>query len=256
MSKIVDCVVVCVNFSDVLAHTLPLNKSAFNRMVVVTDMKDKATQTLCDYHSVECVRTDDFYRSDHAFNKGLGINAGLAHLSPVDWVLQMDADIALPSRFRCLVETVVELDASCIYGIDRLMCPSFDDWIEHMAHPTRQHVDDIFVIPDAFPLGTRVAGLGAGHEGYCPLGFFQLWNPAASAIDRYPEETGSAGKSDMDHSFRWPRIKRVLIPEIFAIHLGSDLPVDSNNYRGRVSSPFGPTSVIAGAGGGFSQTRR
>ena len=84
----VEGVIVCVNYSDMLAHTLAAAKAQFNRLVVVTDTKDDATKNLCEYHHVECVRTDVFYENGDKFNKGKAINAGLARLSRKGWVVQ------------------------------------------------------------------------------------------------------------------------------------------------------------------------
>lgn len=236
-----EAVVICVNFSDVLAHTIVHNASLFDRLLIVTDRSDAATRKLCDHHYVECVCTDEFYHSDQAFNKGRGINVGLDRLSKSDWVLHMDADIVLPARFRKLFDTVLDLDPACIYGIDRLMCPDFPAWVRHMGSPVIQHAAEIFVIPDGFPMGTRVAKLD--HEGYVPIGFFQLWHPGTSGIASYPVEHGTAGRADMLHALKWARRKRMLIPEIFGIHLGSPLPKGTNNWRGRKMGPFGPPII-------------
>jgi hypothetical protein len=57
----IEAVVVCVNYSDFLAYTLPANRSQFNNMVVVTDTKDEATVAICNKYNVRCVQTDAFY---------------------------------------------------------------------------------------------------------------------------------------------------------------------------------------------------
>jgi hypothetical protein len=240
-----ECLTVSVNFSDILAHTLPLNKNLFDRTIVVTDPGDTATKRVCEHNYVECIATDEFYFSDAAFNKARGINVGLAKLDASDWLIHMDSDIVLPARTRDFLERIVSLDPVCIYGVDRLMCPDYAAWSRHVAAPVLQHTAEIFVIPDAFPMGTRVAKLDG--EGYVPIGFFQLWNPRGSGILDYPAEHGTAGRTDMLHALRWPRAKRVLIPELFAIHLGSPIPKGKTNWRGRVMAPFGPASVCGGS---------
>lgn len=234
----IDCVTVCVNFADILAHSLAANKSLFDNMVVVTDSKDSATQRLCEHQFVTCVVTDDFYKDDHAFNKGRGINKGLEKLNPTDWVLHMDADIVLPSRSRQMLTSVCDLNDDCIYGIDRLMCPDFTTWSRHQANPTLTHAAEMFVVPDAFPVGTRVAKLDG--SGYLPIGFFQLWNAGKTGIREYPDRHGTAGRADMLHALRWPRQKRQLIPELFGVHLGSPIAKGRTNWRGRIADPFGP----------------
>ena len=235
---ILEAVTICVNFSDILAHTLPLNKRHFDRMVVVRDSQDIGTYNVCRHHHVECLTTDQFYTNEQAFNKGNGINHGLSALSLSDWVCHLDADIVLPPRFRDLLERVVQPDPECIYGIDRMMCPTFDDWLAYVVAPVTQHADEIFVNAEPFPLGARIAKLDG--EGYVPIGFFQLWNAAASGVRDYPNIHGDAGRGDMLHALKWPRAKRHLIPEIIGIHLEGRKPPGTVNWRGRVMEPFGP----------------
>ncbi len=240
-----ECVTICVNFSDVLAHTLPLNKHHFNKMVVVRDEQDDATWNLCAHHHIECVTTNYFYHNDHAFNKGNGIIEGLRRLKLDDWVLHLDADIVLPPRFRSLLQNVVQPQADTIYGIDRMMCPSFEAWMQFVGEPLRQHTDQIFVEARPWPLGARVAKLDG--DGYIPIGFFQLWNAAATGIKDYPNQHGTAGRTDMLHAMRWPRPKRLLIPEIVGIHLEGPQEKGKRNWRGRTMKPFGLTPAASSA---------
>ncbi len=124
---IVEAVTVCVDYSDFLAHTLPLNKPHLNRLVIVTAPHDRATQRLAAHYNVECVVTEAFYRQGDRFNKGRGINAGLAVLNKRNWLLHLDADIVLPPRTRHFLDRA-QLDPRAIYGIDRMMCSRFSDW--------------------------------------------------------------------------------------------------------------------------------
>jgi glycosyltransferase involved in cell wall biosynthesis len=232
-----EAVIVSVNYSDFLAHTLPLNKYFFNRIVVVTDLDDDRTRQICAYHRVRCVQTDDFYKNGEKFNKGAAINYGLSFLDMDGWVAHMDADIVLPPRTRLLLNRL-DLDPAGVYGVDRLMCPSYEDWQRFVVNPELQHTDEIFVSANAFPLGARVAKLD--KDGYVPIGFFQLWNPAASGVRTYPTTHGTAGRTDMLFSMQWPRTKRHLLPEIVAIHLESEEGACGANWRGRTTKHFGP----------------
>ena len=247
----IEAVTICVNFSDVLAHTLPLNKRHFDRMVVVSDTGDTATWALCRHHHVQCITTDEFYRAEHAFNKGRGINAGLDALAKTDWLVHLDADIVLPPRSREILEGVAGLEQANIYGIDRMMCPSFEAWIDHLTNPTCQHADEIFVVPEPFPMGSRVAKLG--DEGYVPIGFFQLWHASAGHLT-YPIEHGTAGRTDMLFAMQWARRNRVLLPELIGIHLEGRIDEGMRNWRGRQMGPFGRAPVkrkpVPGAYGG------
>jgi hypothetical protein len=126
-----------------------------------------------------------------------------------------------------------------LYGIDRLMCNSYEEWQQYTTHPEVQHSCNAFVQANAFPLGTRVANMAENQDGYIPIGFFQLWNPGATGIVDYPH-SANAGLSDMRFAKQWKRAERSLIPEIVGIHLASEVSEMSVNWRGRRSPPFGP----------------
>ena len=238
---ILEAVIVCVNYADFLSHTLPLNKQHFDRIVVVTSPQDKETQKLCEYHHVQCVQTSVFYEDGAAFNKAKGINVGLSKLTKKGWVLHLDGDMVLPPQFRSTLQPI-DLDPTYVYGVDRLMCTSYEDWYAHTMKPHLTQEASIYVHPycKTMPIGTRIAKYGT-KEGFVPIGFFQLWNPGASGIDHYPEEHGDAGRSDMLFTMQWPRNKRGFIPEIVTIHLESEKLVKMGaNWRGRKTAPFGP----------------
>jgi hypothetical protein len=77
--------------------------------------------------------------------------------------------------------------------------------------------------------------------GWVPCGFFSLWNPRGSGVRDYPvHELGTAEGSDLMHAARWPRRHRELIPEIVAVELGTDEPVDpiGINWAGRKTPEF------------------
>lgn len=231
-------VIVCVEYGDFLAHTLPLNRGCFNDLVVVSDTRDTRTHAICEHYHTRCIQTDAFFADGQAFNKAAGINAGLDALGQANgrWTLHLDADIILPPRFGDLIRRA-NLDPNAIYGADRLMCRSYEDWMAYVAGPQPQHTSQVFVAPDAFPVGTRVARLT--DDGYVPIGYFQLWNSLASGVRGYPAHS-SAARGDMLHALRWPRRLRHLIPEIFVIHLESEDTGMGENWRGRRSKHFGP----------------
>jgi hypothetical protein len=144
----------------------------------------------------------------------------------------------LPPRTRELL-TKVRLEPTFIYGIDRMMCPSYDAWVKYMQTPTQQHTAETFIIPEPFPIGARVARLGL--DGWLPIGFWQLWNPIGSGIHDYPQSHGTAGRTDMLQAMRWPREQRALLPEIIGVHLEGPIAKGQTNWRGRRMSWFGPS---------------
>jgi len=235
-----EAVVVCVNYSDFLAHTLPYNKQLFDRMIVVTDNKDEKTKKLCEYHNVECVQTDEFYRGSSIINKGRGINEGLKLLSKSDWVLHLDADIYLPPLTREILERIEpELDKKGLFTVDRMMCPTYQEWNKFVNSPQLLHEGWIFVHTNIFPMGVRIAEYKSA--GWEPIGYFQMWHPKTSGIKEYPNEHGSVDRSDVIFTKNWSRGNRHLIPEIISIHLESEalnLSEMGKNWNGRKTKEF------------------
>jgi len=227
-----------VDYGDFLAWTLPENKHHFDNTLIITAPHDKLTQSICAHYHVRCIPTDVWWNNGDLFNKARGINLGLSQLALTerDWVLHLDADLWLPPRTGEILHSL-KLDPTCIYGIDRMECQSFPDWIGFKCNPSIQHEFNVFVKPRAFPLGARLVLLNA--DGYVPLGCFQLWNPAVSRIIHYAESQNNAARSDMLFAMQWPRIKRQHLPEIVGIHLESEKPETmGRNWNGRVSKPF------------------
>lgn len=249
-----EAVTVCVDYSDFLAYSVLFNKSAFDRWVIVTSPTDEATRRLCEYHDLEYVVSNRFYEPDgwqpksHGqgrlykppFAKAKGINDGLKALDGDGWVLHIDADIVLPPRAREMIERT-GLVPQNIYGIDRLMSKSFEEFAIHLTYPEVQHDANIFIRGNSFPFNVRVGNHRDDNGGgWLPIGFFQLWNPAGSGIKAYPEQHNSAGRTDMQHAMRWPIERRLLIPEVIGIHLESETTMMSANWSGRRTRYFGP----------------
>ncbi len=233
-SIFIEAVVICVDFADILAWTLPFNRHQFDGMVIVTTPGDTDTQDICSHYHVRCVTTDVFYRDGKAFDKAAGINAGLRELSRRDWVAHMDADIMLPPRAKEMIERS-QPNRDFIYGIDRMNVPSFEDCIKYLGKPELQFYKQAFVQANSFDLGSRLVR----EQGFVPIGFFQLWNPHGSGISNYSEiHDEHNNHSDVTHAEQWPRNRRGFIPEIVALHLMSENDNRGTNWRGRKSKPF------------------
>ena len=235
-------VIVCVNYSDFLAHTLPHNKNQFNNLVVVTDTTDAKTKELCEYHNVRCLQTDIFYAGGDKFNKGAAIDYGLQSLSRRGWVVHMDADIYLPPLTHTILENL-PLQPDKIYGADRMMCPSYEEWVKFLNNPRRIQEGWVYVHMDAFPMGVRLAEYMTKGGGWEPIGYFQLWNPEGSGVHGYPTEHGFCDRTDVLHCKQFPRERRELLPEIVLIHLESEgLGVGEmgKNWSGRRTREFEP----------------
>jgi hypothetical protein len=234
----IEGITVCVNYSDFLAHTLPQNKQHFNKLIVVTSNDDILTQKLCEYHHVQCIKTDAFYNNGDKFNKANGINEGLKGLSKKDWVIHFDSDIYLPPLTRNILENT-DLNTDTLYGIDRMMCPSYEDWQRFVTSPNLTHEGWVYMHTDVFPMGVRIGEYMS--RGYEPIGFFQMWNPIVSNVHSYPNQHGAADRTDVLFAKLFSRNKRALIPEIIAIHLDSENHTTHSmgkNWNGRKTAPF------------------
>jgi hypothetical protein len=242
--KRIDAVIVSVDYADFLAATLPLNKPHFNRTLVVTAEHDTATRRLCRHLNVECLVTDVMTRDGQKFNKGAGINLGLETLDFPDWCVHLDADIALPPRFREMLQRKA-LNEQVLYGADRMMCPSYEAWAEFQAAPVVQH-EHGRTSPAPFPLGYRVVRTKTDF-GYVPIGYLQLFNRNSGYLGSplYPAAHDGADKSDLEFAIRWPASHRQLLPEVFVYHLQSegDAP-NGANWDGRTTPTFGPVPNI------------
>ena len=233
-------IIICVNYSDFLAHTLPHNRNHFDNLIVVTDTKDKKTKELCEFYHVKCIQTDIFYENGDSFNKGAAINYGLSHLENKEWVIHLDADIYLPPLTRNILENL-PLESHKIYGADRLMCPSYEKWMEFLNNPQKIQEGWVYIHLDSFPIGVRLAEYNNKNGGYEPIGYFQLWNPKDSGVFNYPTQHDYCDRTDVLQCKKFARQNRELLPEIVVIHLESEgLSVDSmgKNWKGRKTKLF------------------
>jgi hypothetical protein len=231
-----EAVIVCVNYADFLSWSILFNKYLFDNIVVVSDTKDIATHRVCEQYHIKCIKTDECHE-DGMFNKGKMINVGLSHLTYNDWVVHIDADICLPPHFRTFINNL-KLDPDNLYSVDRLMCKSFKEWVRYLSEPSPQFENCIFIHPRPFEMGVRLGNNGYG--GWLPIGYFQMWNQGLHRFT-YPTEHTGAARTDVQFTLKFDRDKRVLIPEIFAIHLETKLPENDNmgaNWNGRTTPKF------------------
>lgn len=235
--RFVEAVVVCDNYGDFLAETLPFTMRAVNRLVIVTGKHDKETQRLCAEYDVNCVIGWNHRRG--GFDKAKAINHGLAHLGCQDWLLHIDADIVLPDVFGDWFQNDMSLDEADIYGVDRYNCKSADDWDklrnEKWMHYRQAWRYMVYPPPHCVP-ATRVTH--GDYDGWVPIGYFQLWH--SSAKKRYAVKPGADMEhTDLLHAVSWPPENRHLIPEFYAVHLSTDQKT-GQNWHGRKSPRFRP----------------
>jgi hypothetical protein len=94
------CIMVCVDYSDILDVTLAYNVRKVQSVLVVTHPRDTKTVEVCKRHEVECFQTSVFYEREAVFNKFAALELGLDYMGRNGWLAIMDADILLPDRMH------------------------------------------------------------------------------------------------------------------------------------------------------------
>lgn len=235
-----EAVITASKYHDFLRVTLPYTMRQVKRIVVVTSDQefDDPTRDLCREYSIKCISTGLFYHRGAKFAKGKAINKGLDQCHKRGWTLHLDADIVLPEQTSRMLATL-DLDKQAIYGVDRVLVPNALAWKQHIDKAIPQHRwSSIIETPPEFPFMARYVH---ETEGYCPIGFFQLFHGDSrrTARDfRYPEDGNEATHTDVQFSLLWDRHKRHLIPEIIAYHLDSCSAPIGANWTGRVTPEF------------------
>lgn len=244
-----EAVTVCIGYGDFLAAIAPHNIPVLDRWLIVTSPDDEETRDVCRRLSLPTLLTEDMHRQGEAFNKGRVIERALQHLSSDGWRLHLDADIALPSKTRLLLQAA-DLDPKCIYGTDRVMVRNYEQWkrLEQSGWLAHDH-HCLSTVPPGFNIGTR----WVHHDmGYVPIGFFQLWNSSAdqwrgARVKPYPSKHNDACRTDVQHALQWDRRNRELLPELLVVHLESEACANGTNWKGRKTKRFGPPRVIRSA---------
>lgn len=198
-------ILVCVEFSDILAITLPRNSPHFERVVVVSSFADEYTpRVVAAVPNAELFQTNDFYLDDATFNKGRALNSGL-ELLPAGWTCILDADIVLPRKMN-----LAPAIPGNLYTPRRRMLTDISRWHEVVDCP-----EDWDLLPrneaDDFP------------------GYFQLFH-SVHQQPSYPKNWKHAGGCDSEFSEQWPKSRRMR-PPFEVLHLGED----GKNWCGRAT---------------------
>lgn len=232
----IEAVVPCVGFADLLAQTLPENLPHLPGLVVVTSPDDGDTRMVCGKWGVRCLVTGAHRRGGASFDRSAAINYGLEHCGREDWLLVLDADIALPCRFTDILRGM-PLSPARIYGVDRVDCDSPAAWADYRTgRVPHEQQEGLFATPAGWPPAKRCRM--SRHGGWFPMGFFQLWH-AACKKDYASAPGCDADRTDVLQAIRWPREDRVLIPDLYVIHLKTSR-LDGEDWHGRKSPPFIP----------------
>ena len=225
-------ITVCVHYSDFLCWSIPLNKSLFNRWLVVTSKEDKLTQQLCNTWDIECIVCD--FMEEGVFNKYRGFNKALEVVNN-EWVLFLDADIILPPQSKRVFDEL-NFNPQFIYGIDRINLYGLRDLVKYLNEPENLIEHHWLIKLELWKVGGRICqyygSYGDKFEGWSPLGFFQLCH--RNSFEKYPDNCVGYDHCDLVFSKSYHRSRRSLIPEIIGLHLMTDTEWGIN-WKGRKS---------------------
>lgn len=232
-------ITVSVNYSDFFCWSALSNHSLFKEWIIVTTPDDYMTQSIARMYNLKLLVTDKLTEGSR-FNKWAGINEALKLIPKSEWVLFLDSDIVLPRQHTRVLESLI-LDTNTLYGIDRLDCKGLSSLIKYIESPLIYN-NNWLLTNGGMEIGARIVHLyGQENEngmfgGYKPLGYYQLAH--RSSFDSYPDTNKTAAHCDIQFANMYPRSQRVLIPELFGIHLMSDNAEWGSNWLGRTTNLF------------------
>ncbi|MEN3334359.1 MAG: hypothetical protein V7641_3724 [Blastocatellia bacterium] len=184
---------VCVDYADVLAHTLKINRPLFERFIIVTAPHDIETQEICRDYDIELVVTERFWHDGAFFNKAAGLNEGLRRAS-TDLVCSVDADTILPPAVLHHVACIS--DRESLYGMARKIHLTYADYL------------------------TETGEIRATAPGYT-IGFCQLfWRSSAFFPGEFEESYLTAAHYDIEFMAHWPASRRLHLGNLVASHIG------------------------------------
>jgi len=235
-------ITVCVNYSDFLAWSALINQNLFKKWYICTVKEDKATIDICHTYGLTPVFCD--FNDNGKFNKFKGINKALELIKENDWVLFLDSDILFPPITK-RVFSEMSWNKQNLYGCDRVNFNNMPELLKYIDNPNKLIKDNWLVDLDNLSVGARIChyygqqGDGGKFDGWNPLGFFQMAH--MDYFEKYPfTEKNGFDHCDLLFSKMWHRSRRILIPEIIAIHIASER-VWGQNWDGRKSKDFKET---------------
>lgn len=95
-----NAILVCVDMADLLSVCLPYNRHHFDRVTVVTSLKDRATMDVAEANHGDIHATDVFWERGANFNKWAALEQGLDAMGREGWLTIMDCDVLWPKSLK------------------------------------------------------------------------------------------------------------------------------------------------------------
>jgi len=200
-------VLVCVDYADFLALTLPRNIHHFESVTVVTTSTDTATLEVCKSLGVVSHTTDKFYLGGAHFNKFAALEEGLDVCGRDGWLCVMDADIVWP----------------------KILSSDFEPKIGNLYTPRRRMLrTNYFQIPAEEEWNTIPL---FGNEQW--IGYTQIFHGSDNHLGKppwYGTNWRHAGGADSFFQSKWNSPDKVR-PSWEVLHLGDE----GRNWCGRIT---------------------
>lgn len=205
--KTMNAIMVCVDYADLLAITLPYNRHHFERVVIVTTDKDEATHKIAAQHNAEVFATQSFYEKDCVFNKWKALEEGLTFMKRYGWICLMDADVLWPENatIEGFVKDNLYTPFRRMYDPIKLPLPAESQW-------------------GNYPMHRNIAE----WAGYSQI--FHAQDKHLGSVPWHETNWKHAGGADSFFQRKWPN-DRKLRPSWEVLHLGAA----GENWCGRAT---------------------
>lgn len=127
-------IMVSVDYSDLLAMTLPYNRHHFSEVMVVTTPEDVKTQEVAAANGATVFATRSFYDRGASFNKWVALEQGLNAFGRSGWLCVMDADVVWPKALPAFERKVGKLYSPLRRMREPLTIPPENEWAKFPIH--------------------------------------------------------------------------------------------------------------------------
>lgn len=235
-------IITCVDFSDLLAITLPYNRHHFEDVCVVTSVADapnvaKVVGEVNRLGGKPCsiFITDAFWDDGAAFNKWKALEQGLDVFGRRGWLCLMDADVLWPRSVKvtdCGDDLLIGngdqelcLESGQLCTPLRRMWDTFPVWPYPDWHKDRLPE----VIPDECHWKNLLLHRNVGEwAGYSQI--FHADDPVLGPPPWHQIDWRHAGGADSFFQRKWPKERKVR-PPFHCLHLGPA----GHNWYGRAT---------------------
>lgn len=187
-------ILVCVDYADILALTLPYNRHHFSEVMVVTALEDHDTKRVAAVNDCRVYSTDSFYDDGADFNKWKALEEGLDRLGRYGWLCIMDADVLWPKNLGDWEPTKGFLHTPLRHNCPDLKVVPEDRWGHYPQHRNTRE-----------------------WAGYTQI--FHADDPVLGPPPWHEQNWKHAGGADSFFQRKWPRARKVR-PPWRVLHLG------------------------------------